>query len=318
MITTQLEQFSHTPSDITLCQQLGRWWASKTAGAVSAADQLVFCEPTASTPANLYACAMPDKRFRRTIGGAVSITPTTAPPDDTGVTRSIGIAFEARGRTAARCIAMLRQIRSWLMPNERSIQMVRDSATYLGQQIGNVPGFPAAGLAIGASLDLWAIVGVDPLQSITVVFQGTPGNATEDGEALATMTLSIRCYPVRVRGAVEAFSALYTPPGGNVSLDRGTIQVVDLNPDNRITCISNDPEGTDHLTCAGRTIWDMVALVDALSGWSIPSTAAFDLSALPANDLITMAGPVTAYVGAGGTGPVKLTVVPQTIDSNLA
>lgn len=321
MPTTIDETFDTTPSEETLCEQIARAWAARTSGG---AAPLTFCEPDGSTPANLYACAMPQRSHRLAPG--ISVTPTPTSAAETGVLRAIGVNIEVRDATMARCIARLRQVRSWLLEEERSIVLPRSAETILGQKVGNVIGRPP-GLTVsdatsfvnagGLEYDLWAIVSVEPLQSITPVFAGGPGNATEEGEAMATMSLTISAYPVRIRGPVEAIAVTYAPPGGIVQLTRGEIRIVDEAPDNRVLVTSNDPEGIDYVTCEGKTIGQLATAIDALAGWSFTVNDDVDVDTIPANDLLTMASQVKAYIGGGGEGPVSLCIAPPVIDREL-
>jgi hypothetical protein len=324
--TPTIQSFTHTPTDVDLCRQIGRWWAQRTAASPAAADRLTYCEPDASTPANLYACPMPDRRFRKATGGGVSITPEPAAHDPAGIVRTIGIGFEARARTPARCIAMLRQIRAWMLPDERALVLPSAATIYLGQKVGRIIGAPAdlsafppttpgSGIAFGSSIDVWAIVGTAPLQHPTPVLSGAGGggaggSATAEGEALATMTLLVRAYPVRIFGPREAFTALYAPAGGLVELNRGTIEVTATH----LIITSNAPIGTTTIALAGSTMGQVRTAIGAVAGWSTADGEQVDNN-LSATRLLPMAE-TTAYDGAGD-GPVSVLRLPSTVDQNV-
>lgn len=308
-MTTTIDTFDLVPHDRTLCQQIGRALAARTAGAAIAANRLTFCEDTSSAAANLYASAMPPRAHR--LSPAISITTTTAPSGgggDDGPLRTIAVLIEARTTKLMRAVALLHDIRRWLLPSERTIVLPNNAETMLGQKVGRVIGRPATAAAIGASTDLWAIVGVEPLLSVTPVLSGLPGNATEEGEAMAQMSLIIRAYPVRVRGALEAFLVLYGP--GLVEIMMGTIAVSATH----CTIVSNSPTGATAIALGMKTIGQVRAEIEAVADWSTEDGDDADDDA-PATALAPMSA--TAAYPSGG-GPAAVGRNPTTIDHNLA
>jgi hypothetical protein len=310
------ETFEFTPTDITLCRQIGRAWAARLAGAANAADRLTFVEPGTSSKGNIYAGSLPPRSMRHSpaVGIAPIAAPVSASDNGGGPLRTIAVEFTARAATLIRAMAILQAAKTWLLDHERTIVLPRTASTLYGQQVGNVIGMPpsltGSDNGIGASEDLWATVHTAALTNLIPIATGDPNGAgTEEGEAEASMAIVFRVYPVRVRGAAEAFLALYDEE--IIELGRGTIAVSATH----LTITSNSPVGTTAISLAGKSIADVRTLIDAVAGWSTEDGDDTDNNGA-ATTLLAMAE-TDAFAAGGGPVGVGRTRTGDEIDGKL-
>ncbi|MEN0020923.1 MAG: hypothetical protein AAF747_08585, partial [Planctomycetota bacterium] len=147
-----------SPLPRVLCQQLGRWWAAQAS--------LLFCEPTSSTPSNIYAVELPERAYR--LSPAASIV-TVLPSQAARVERVtvIDLVVTASAGTRAAAEGMLDGLTDVLFPGGSHASFTDE---WESQQRRGLPGIPAAStVQVGESIELWRVTQIEAVGGIVPI-----------------------------------------------------------------------------------------------------------------------------------------------------
>lgn len=187
-----------------MLEQLGRLWAEKTAGTTVR----TFCEPTASTPANIYARPLPERPFRAATACSLTLSPST-PPEPNGSISSVGVVARAVAPTPRAALDLLAELRGIIRPNDRPY--VRDNAAHGGSfSMRGVVGVPPFAVVYAGPTPLWRLVDIQIVSEPQPVALGPGTGGHPAGQASAEMTFIVTGTREVMPKPIRAFDVWWT------------------------------------------------------------------------------------------------------------
>jgi len=187
------------PTDFTLCEQLGRFWASRSTYqplGQPLGQPLTFCEPTASTAANIYSADLPDAPNRREVAASISVEGQQQAIGDPMV--RFTVAVECHARTPRDAVALGANLVESLFDRSGAGRWwFNEPVERDGVDIRGAVGLPAMTNAL--HVGFWRFLTVEraggPLWVRQPPSSGSPGR-TPSGQALSVLTLIITAVPI--------------------------------------------------------------------------------------------------------------------------
>lgn len=207
----------------TLLEQLGRYWAEKTA----ATTARVFCEPAASTPAHLYARPLPDRSHRQATACSLTLSPSPAPEPNGGF-GSVGVIAHAVAPTERAALDMLRELRDIIRPNDRP--WVRDNAPHSGsfnmRGVVGVPPFDAVYGASGGGTPLWRLIDIQIVSEPQPFERGPGAGGHAGGQASAEMAFIVLAASVTMPSPLLAFNVWYSGANPTATIEITATKII--------------------------------------------------------------------------------------------
>lgn len=164
---------------VHMAQQIARFWTRKSVWA----GGLVFAEPDQDAPANIYACPLPDARFRLEPAASIVHIPSAAAEPMDAMDRA-AFTVTCQARTRAEAFTLAGDFARTLWPDKRPSALV-DPLVVLAPMLIGVPD--------GADL-AWRFIEIRRLQAAQVV--PGPGINQRSGDGLETVQQSFEAYAV--------------------------------------------------------------------------------------------------------------------------
>lgn len=155
------------PSQITMCEQLGRYIASQS--------ELTFVEPQSSEKGDIYATQLPPKHLRKTPAMSITDDPSTG-QEPFAITQRITMTLHAEAISNEAAVSLLTEAKEILFPNGRFA---------LPSPHADVPGVIGLPLEPGIH-SVWRIIEMTPLTYPEVITPRSPS-----GQSVAEMTIEI-------------------------------------------------------------------------------------------------------------------------------